>query len=81
MQLSTDPPAPTRLMRLFFAVPVLGWIAHDISRDTENVFYALAIVVLALVLAVKLWGLAALTLTALALVPVIFVLLITITIP
>jgi hypothetical protein len=67
--------------RALYAVPVLGWIARDISRGVENVFYALVILLTLLVLAVMTWGLAAITLTAVALVPVIFVLLIWVTLP
>ena len=60
--------------RLFHAIPVIGWVAKDISRDINMVFYGLIIAVTALVLAVKTWGLVALTLTAVSLVPVMFVL-------
>lgn len=77
MTMTADPRAG-RGERLFHAIPILGWIARDIGRDVDNVFYALVIALTALVLAVKLWGLAAITLTALALVPVMFVLLIAI---
>lgn len=82
--MSVLPAPPARLplaLRLLYAIPVIGWIARDISRGVENVFYALAIAALALVLAVKTWGLVALTLTALCLVPVMFVLLIAISRP
>jgi hypothetical protein len=72
---------PGLASRAFYAIPVLGWIARDISRGVENVFYALVILLTLLVLAVMTWGLAALTLTAVALVPVMFVLLIWVTIP
>jgi hypothetical protein len=67
--------------RAFYAIPLLGWIARDISRGVDNVFYALVILLTLLVLAVMTWGLAAITLTAVALVPVIFVLLIWVTLP
>ena len=82
--MSVLPAPPARLplaLRLLYAIPVIGWIARDISRGVENVFYALAIAALALVLAVQTWGLVALTLTALCLVPVMFVLLIAISRP
>ena len=70
-------------MRLFYMIPLIGWIARDISRDVNHVFYALPVVVLALVLAVQVWGLAALTLTltALALVPLMFAFFIAVTLP
>ncbi len=62
-------------------IPVLGHIARDIGRDISVVFYLLVIAVTAVVLAVQSFGLAALVLTALAAVPVIFVLLIWVTLP
>ena len=69
---ATNPPAP---------FPVLGHIARDVSRDINVVFYLLTIALTLLVLAVKTWGLVALTLTAVTLVPVMFVLLIWVTLP
>ncbi len=64
----------------YYSVPVLGWIARDLVHGKQdNLWYFLVMVLTALILAVKTWGLVALTLTALAAVPVIFVLLITIT--
>jgi hypothetical protein len=58
------------------SIPVLGWIARDIAQDPESVWYALVILLTVLVLAVKTWGVMVLSLAALAMVPVIFVLLI-----
>jgi len=72
---------PSRAARAFYAIPVLGWIARDISRGVENVFYALVIGLTLLVLAVKVWGIVAITMTALALVPVMFLWLIVISQP
>ncbi|HEX9859398.1 MAG TPA: hypothetical protein VGA75_13645 [Paracoccaceae bacterium] len=66
-------------MRGFYALPILDRIARDTSRGTDNIFYALAIFVTLVVLAVKTWGLVALAMTALALVPVMFVILLLIT--
>jgi hypothetical protein len=57
-------------LRLLHALPFLGQIARDIAKDKDSIYYALA---------VNTWGLVALTMTALAMVPVIFVLLIAIT--
>ncbi|WP_127902008.1 hypothetical protein [Solirhodobacter olei] len=66
--------------RAFYAVPVIGWIARDIAeKGEENIYYALVIALTCVVLAVKTWGLVALGLTGLALVPVMFVVLIAIT--
>lgn len=67
------------LSRGFYHLPVLGWIARDLARDPDSILYALVILLTVLILAVMTWGLVALTLTAVALVPVIFVLLIAIT--
>lgn len=72
-------PLPT-WQRLFFAIPILGWIARDVTQGgAENLWYAI-------VLFVSLWGISALTfglpglfLPALAMVPVIFAVLLLIT--
>lgn len=61
------------------ALPLVGFIARDIGRDVNMIFYLLVIFVTALVLAVMTWGVMALALTAVAFVPVYFVLLILIT--
>lgn len=61
------------------SVPVLGWIARDIAQDPDSIWYALVILLTVFVLAIKAWGIMALSLAALATVPVIFVLLILIT--
>jgi hypothetical protein len=61
------------------SVPVLGWIARDIAHDPDSIWYALVILLTVLVLAVKTWGVMVLSLAALAMVPVMFVLLILIT--
>lgn len=64
---------------LIFRLPLIGRIARDIDRDISNVWYALVILLTGLVLAVKTWGVVALAMTALAFVPVAFVLLLLIT--
>lgn len=66
-------------LRLLYAIPVLGRIARDIAKDQDNIFYALAMFVTIVVLAVKTWGIVALAMTALAMVPLMFVVLIAIT--
>ncbi|WP_010142255.1 hypothetical protein [Oceanicola sp. S124] len=66
--------------RLYHYIPVLGWILRDLERDFfGHIGYAALIAVTAMVLAVKTWGLVALGLTALALVPVVFIVLILLT--
>ncbi|SEM95839.1 hypothetical protein SAMN04488103_102556 [Gemmobacter aquatilis] len=70
---------PSAQPGLLSRLPLVGFIARDIGRDINIVFYLLTILVTALVLAIKTWGLVALAMTALAVVPVYFVLLILIT--
>ncbi len=81
MTLATTMPKNLPLyQRLFFAIPVIGWIARDLLfGDKNNIWFAI-------IAFVSLWGSAALTfglpglyLPALALVPVIFTVLILIT--
>jgi hypothetical protein len=69
-----SPPSP--LGRVVRALPVIGRVIRDIEREIDTVYYLLTIFLTALVLAVQTWGLPALVLTALAMVPVMFVLLI-----
>lgn len=66
-------------MRVVHAIPVIGTIARDIAKGHENVYYALVILLTLVVLGVQTWGVVALTMTALAMVPVMFVVLILIT--
>ncbi len=73
--------APSPLGRLARAIPVLGQVIRDIERDTNSIYYLLVILLTALVLAIQTWGLPALVLTALALVPAMFVLLVLIARP
>ena len=75
----TIPARPPFALRALYAVPLIGTIARDISSSVDNVFYALMIVVTLLVVAVSVWGVVALAMSALALVPVMFVVLILIT--
>lgn len=78
----TTQTAPLPLgMRVLYAVPLVGQIARDVSHDVNNVFYALIFVATVVIMAVKVWGLAALTLTALALVPLMFLFFVVITWP
>jgi hypothetical protein len=63
------------------AVPVIGRVIREVEREVDTIHYLIVILLTALVLAVQAWGLPVLVLTAVALVPVIFVLLIWITLP
>ncbi|HBD90073.1 MAG TPA: hypothetical protein DC061_05445 [Gemmobacter sp.] len=60
-------------------LPLVGFIARDIERDINMVFYLLVIFVTCVVLAVMKWGIMALALTAVGFVPVMFCILIAIT--
>ena len=69
-------PAPRRLIH---AVPVIGWIARDIERDVNDVWYLLVALLSLLVIGVATWGVQVLAMAALAAVPVMFVVLVLIT--
>lgn len=81
MSLSTEAARPTLAARIVHATPVLGALVRDVGRDINLVFYILMIFVTGVVLAVQAWGLAALVVTALALVPVMFAWFIVISLP
>ncbi len=63
------------------SIPIFSSLARDIGRDINLVFYLIVIALTVLVLAVKTWGIVALTMTALAMVPVMFALFIWISFP
>ena len=66
--------------RLFFAVPVLGWIAHDLAfGDKDNIWYALVLVVSLWVISALTFGVPGIYVPALAVVPIIFAVLLLIT--
>ena len=54
------------------SLPVVGPLTRAIEKDHTTFYYLLVILLTLLVLAVQTWGLVALTLTALAFVPVMF---------
>ena len=62
-------------------IPLFSALARDIGRDINVVFYLLVIALTALVLAVKTWGLVALTMAALPMVPLMFLFFIYISLP
>lgn len=74
---------PTRLpfwQRLFFAIPVIGWVAKDLLfGDKNNIWFALIAFVSLWLSSALVFGLPGLYLPALALVPIIFVVLLFIT--
>ncbi|MDP3339530.1 hypothetical protein [Frigidibacter sp.] len=66
--------------RWYFHIPIFGWIARDLSRDFEgNIWFAIILLISLVGIAVLTWGLPALGLIAVASVPVVFVVLIMIT--
>lgn len=70
-----------RVWNVIRALPVIGRVIRDIEREIDTIYYLFVILLTALVLAVQAWGLPALVVTAVALVPVIFVFLIWVTLP
>lgn len=67
---------PSRIGRVLRRIPVIGGMIRAVERELDTIYYLLVIALTALVLAIQTWGLPALVLTALAMVPVMFVLLI-----
>ena len=69
-------PVPRSFGRLMRAIPVVGGLIRAVEQQIDTIYYLLVIALTALVLAIQTWGLPALVLTALAMVPVMFVLLV-----
>ncbi|MCC6006303.1 MAG: hypothetical protein JJU40_01345 [Rhodobacteraceae bacterium] len=80
---TTDPHRAEALpiwQRLFFAIPVLGWMAHDILyRGRDNIPYAAVTLATFWILAIAQFGLPALLIPMLALVPACMVMLVWLT--
>ena len=76
-------PVPRNLpwyAKLFFAIPVLGWMARDVVfGKSDNIPYAIIAIVSIWAMAIGTWGVVALYLPMVALVPVMFLLLVLIT--
>ncbi len=80
MSLAHALPAPTLAQRILFAIPVIGWIARDLLLgDKNNVWFALIGFFSLWMSCALTFGLPGLYLPALALVPIMFVVLILIT--
>ena len=74
---TTTPARPSIWMRIFLAIPVIGWIARDlIFGDKDNIWYALVAFVSLWMSSALIFGLPGLYLPALALVPVMFTLIV-----
>lgn len=68
----TVPPRPSLGLRILYAIPLIGRIARDISRDVNNAFYLLIVILTLEIIAFQIWGPVVFTLTALCLVPLMF---------
>ncbi|WP_395003010.1 hypothetical protein [Cypionkella sp.] len=80
MTMTATVPA-TRFDRIVSRTPILAPLARAIGQDVTIIYYLLAILATGVVLAVKTFGLVALVMTYLALVPLMFVFFISITWP
>lgn len=71
----TTPSAPILPLgqRILFGIPVLGRIAREVAQDVNNVFYLMVVFITLEILAFRIWGPVVFTLTALVLVPLMFV--------
>ena len=71
------PPQTPALQRMFYAIPLIGWIARDVAFGSpDNIWYALVIILTVWLVAIMTWGYPALIIPYLAAVPVMFVILI-----
>ena len=76
MMTATARPVQSNFGRLVRAIPVVGGLIRAVEQQIDTIYYLLVIALTALVLAIQTWGLPALVLTALAMVPVMFLLLV-----
>ena len=79
--MSLNPAAPLAPANTPVRIPVLGHLARALGQDINLAFYLVTIFVTAVVLAVMTWGLPALVITALAMVPLMFAWFIIISLP
>lgn len=77
----TTPQTSSPVGRVLRALPVIGRVIRDVEREVDTIYYVFVILLTMMVLAVQTWGLAALVVSAVAFVPVMFTLLIWITLP
>ena len=69
--LTPIPPALPWYARLFFAIPLLGWIARDVAfGHPENLYYALGGLLAAWIMAIMSFGVVAVYLPMVVLTPV-----------
>lgn len=80
MTTAATPPSLPFWQRVFFKIPVIGWVARDLLfGDKNNVWFAIIGFVSLWMSAALTFGLPGLYLPAVALVPVIFIVLLLIT--
>lgn len=80
MTTAAAPPSLPLWQRVFFKIPVIGWVARDLLfGDKNNVWFAIIGFVSLWMSAALTFGLPGLYLPAVALVPVIFIVLLLIT--
>lgn len=80
MTTAATPPSLPLWQRVFFKIPVIGWVARDLLfGDKNNVWFAIIGFVSLWMSAALTFGLPGLYLPAVALVPVIFIVLLLIT--
>ena len=80
MTTATHTPALPFAQRLLFAIPVIGWIAKDVLLgDKDNIWFALILFISLWMCSALTFGLPGLYIPAVAMVPLIFVVLVLIT--
>lgn len=72
---------PSLGRRILYGIPLIGRIAREVAQDVNNVFYLMVVFVTLEVIAFQIWGPVVFTLTALVLVPTMFVFFVVITWP
>lgn len=73
----TNPPSISLATRAFYKLPIIGWIARDVAEGgITNLYFAIVAFVSLWGISILTFGLPGLYLPALALVPVMFVMLI-----
>ena len=80
-QTTAHPLPSSPVGRVMRAVPMVGRVIREVEREVDTVYYLFVILLTVMILTVKTWGLAVLVISAVAFVPVMFCMLIWITLP
>lgn len=72
---------PSLGRRILYGIPLIGRIAREVAQDVNNVFYLLVTFITLEVVGFLIWGPVVFTMTALVLVPLMFVFFVVITWP